>query len=56
MTLPRPPAVEPSRFPDPRLADSEGLVAVGGRLEPSWLLDAYHHGIFPWPSGDGEPM
>ncbi|MGC4006938.1 MAG: leucyl/phenylalanyl-tRNA--protein transferase [Pirellulales bacterium] len=22
---------------------------VGGRLSPEWLLDAYRHGIFPWP-------
>lgn len=45
-----------SRFPDPRLADREGLVAVGGRLEPDWLLDAYDHGVFPWPTGDGDPL
>lgn len=45
-----------SRFPDPRLADAEGLVAVGGRLDPDWLLDAYRHGIFPWPSREDEPM
>lgn len=24
-------------------------MAVGGRLDPEWLLDAYSHGIFPWP-------
>lgn len=45
-----------SRFPDPRLADPEGLVAVGGSLNPDWLLDAYRHGLFPWPSDDDEPM
>ncbi len=45
-----------SRFPDPRRADADGLVAMGGRLDPDWLLDAYRHGVFPWPSGDGEPM
>lgn len=56
MADPRPSAATSSRFPDPRLADAEGLVAVGGRLDPDWLLDAYHHGLFPWPSGDGEPM
>ncbi len=38
-----------SRFPDPALADPEGLVYIGGTLEPDWLLDAYQHGIFPWP-------
>ena len=25
----------------------------GGRLTPEWLLDAYRHGIFPWPIFDG---
>lgn len=30
---------------------------VGGRLTPEWLLDAYRHGIFPWPMwGDWMPM
>jgi len=36
-------------FPPPRLADSSGLLAVGGRLDPEWLLAAYRSGIFPWP-------
>lgn len=36
------------RFPDPRNADAEGLVAVGGDLSPSRLLLAYRLGIFPW--------
>jgi leucyl/phenylalanyl-tRNA--protein transferase len=31
-------------------------VAVGGKLEPDWLLTAYRSGIFPWPSSDVEPM
>ena len=38
----------PVAFPDPRLADDEGLVAVGGDLSPERLLHAYDHGIFPW--------
>ena len=43
----------PSRFfPPAEEADEEGLVAVGGRLDPEWLLDAYAHGIFPWPVGE----
>lgn len=45
-----------SRFPDPLLADPDGLVAVGGRLDPEWLLDAYRHGVFPWPTDEAEPM
>jgi leucyl/phenylalanyl-tRNA---protein transferase len=36
------------RFPNPRLADSEGLVAVGGDLSVPRLLLAYRSGIFPW--------
>jgi leucyl/phenylalanyl-tRNA--protein transferase len=38
------------RFPDPRLADVEGLVAVGGDLSVPRLLLAYRSGIFPWTS------
>jgi leucyl/phenylalanyl-tRNA--protein transferase len=39
---------EQLQFPDPRLADAEGLVAIGGDLSPSRLLLAYRSGIFPW--------
>jgi len=39
---------ETLRFPNPRNADSEGLVAVGGDLSPERLLLAYRMGIFPW--------
>lgn len=40
-------------FPPAETADRDGMVAVGGRLTPPWLLDAYRHGIFPWPfTGD----
>jgi leucyl/phenylalanyl-tRNA--protein transferase len=35
-------------FPDPVEADENGLLAAGGNLEPQTLLQAYHHGIFPW--------
>jgi len=35
-------------FPSPRLADAEGLVAVGGDLSVPRLLLAYRSGIFPW--------
>jgi len=35
-------------FPDPRGADAEGLVAVGGDLWVPRLLLAYRSGIFPW--------
>ena len=36
------------RFPDPRGADAEGLVAVGGDLSVARLLLAYRSGVFPW--------
>jgi len=42
-------------FPDPRTADSEGIVAVGGDLSVSTLLSAYQQGIFPWYN-DHQPI
>lgn len=40
----------PSRFfPHVEEADELGLLGVGGRLTPDWLVDSYAHGIFPWP-------
>lgn len=44
-----------ARFPDPRSATPEGIVAVGGDLHPTSLLLAYRQGIFPWPS-PGYPL
>ena len=45
----------PSRFfPPAEEVDREGLVGFGGQLTPEWLLDAYRHGIFPWPIADIE--
>jgi leucyl/phenylalanyl-tRNA--protein transferase len=35
-------------FTDPDEADAEGLVAVGGDLQPDRLLEAYRRGSFPW--------
>lgn len=46
----------PVLFPSPLESSPDGLVCVGGRLDPEWLLDAYSHGIFPWPVWDDEPM
>lgn len=37
------------QFPDPRTASPEGIVAIGGDLEPASVLAAYRCGIFPWP-------
>ena len=42
-------------FPDPNLARDDGLLAVGGDLEPERLLMAYVRGIFPWYS-EGLPI
>jgi len=42
-------------FPDPALADKDGLLAVGGDLLTGRLLLAYENGIFPWYS-DGSPI
>src|SRR5476651_764254 len=39
-------------FPDPALAEPDGLLAVGGDLSPKRLLLAYQSGIFPWYSDD----
>lgn len=35
-------------FPDPTLAEDDGLLAVGGDLSLERLLLAYTNGIFPW--------
>lgn len=42
-------------FPDPRLANPDGILAVGGDLSPERVLLAYRHGIFPWYN-PGEPI
>lgn len=42
-------------FPDPELADEDGLLAAGGDLSTERLIQAYQHGIFPWYS-EGEPI
>jgi leucyl/phenylalanyl-tRNA--protein transferase len=39
-------------FPDPALAEYDGLLAVGGDLCVERLLLAYQSGIFPWYSDD----
>jgi leucyl/phenylalanyl-tRNA---protein transferase len=44
------------KFPDPRSATSEGLVAVGGNLKVETLLAAYRVGIFPWPTAENKPI
>ena len=39
-------------FPDPMLAEPNGLLAMGGDLSPERLVLAYSNGIFPWYSDD----
>ena len=39
-------------FPDPALAEEDGLLAVGADLSVERLLLAYQNGIFPWYSDD----
>src|ERR1700761_190462 len=39
-------------FPDPELAEEDGLLAAGGDLSVNRLLLAYEHGIFPWYNED----
>lgn len=44
-------------FPPPEMAlrEPNGLLAMGGDLSAARLLNAYHHGIFPWFS-PGDPI
>lgn len=39
---------EECNFPDPSLANKDGLLAIGGDLSVGTLLKAYSKGIFPW--------
>ncbi len=42
-------------FPHPDLADSDGILAIGGDLSAERLLHAYENGIFPW-FNEGDPI
>ena len=39
-------------FPNPALAEPDGLLAIGGDLSEQRLILAYQSGIFPWFSAD----
>lgn len=39
---------EELHFPDPREANVDGVLAIGGDLRPDRLLFAYEIGVFPW--------
>jgi leucyl/phenylalanyl-tRNA--protein transferase len=47
----------PAAFPSASdaLDEPNGLLAVGGSLDPDWLLAAYPRGIFPWYE-EGQPI
>ena len=36
------------------LTDPDGLLAIGAKLTPDWLITAYKNGIFPWSIDDDE--
>ena len=42
-------------FPNPDMAEPDGLLAIGGDLNPLRLIEAYSNGIFPWYN-DGQPI
>ncbi|MDC0609482.1 leucyl/phenylalanyl-tRNA--protein transferase [Vibrio sp.] len=44
-------------FPSPydALDEPNGLLAIGGDLNPARILNGYYHGIFPW-YGPNEPL
>ncbi|WJW74384.1 leucyl/phenylalanyl-tRNA--protein transferase [Thiohalobacter sp. IOR34] len=48
------PAAPGTGFPpvEAALREPDGLLALGGDLSPSRLLDAYRRGIFPWYEAD----
>lgn len=39
-------------FPSALSANNDGIVAIGGDLDPKRILQAYKQGIFPWFEGD----
>jgi len=49
------PFIPSCRFPPVEECD-DGLLVMGGDLSPDTLLDAYSHGIFPWPTSEFSPM
>ncbi len=51
------PPVEPPatgvKFPDPRQAGRAEVLASGSDFRSGTMLEAYRHGIFPWPDSHG---
>jgi len=50
------PFIPSRRFPPVEESDEDGFLAMGGDLSLETLLDAYSHGIFPWPIYETGPM
>lgn len=48
-------STKPPVFPDNLVPDDTGLVALGGDLSVSTLIEAYSKGIFPWSGEDPIP-
>ena len=43
-------------FPPLETAGEDGLLAIGGDINPTSLLFAYRRGIFPWPVSESDPV
>lgn len=43
-------------FPPVDQANEDGLLAIGGDLDSSLLIEAYSQGIFPWPLSANAPL
>jgi len=50
------PFIPSRRFPPVEECDEDGFLAMGGDLSLETMLDAYSHGIFPWPIQETGPM
>lgn len=42
------PADQRPAFPDHYVPEADGLAALGGRLSPELIVEAYRKGLFPW--------
>ena len=47
---------QPEFFPNPRLSDNHGLVAMSRGLGIKRLITAYRQGIFPWMKMNKAPI
>ena len=58
MNIKKPIPTNNVHFPDPWILseESDGLLYIGGNLDPDTLLRAYGAGIFPWPLEEEYPL